>query len=200
MSDQIPEMEVEDIQVFEILNNPLRLRILRQLLDPRSVREVAEALDVPPTRLYYHFDQLEKAGVIMVVETRKVGAMLQKLYQTVARSFRPSPKLVEGDHEPDELARIAAAVVLDGARLDAEASLVKHFERLASGTDFTDGLGGSLGRSIAYFTRERADAFGKKLEALIEETFDESHDEEGVEYAFSFTFFPVAGTTLELTE
>lgn len=195
-TELLSEIEVENIEVFEVLNNPIRLRILRQLVEPHSVRQIAETLDVPPTRLYYHVNLLEEVGAIRVVETRKVGAMIQKLYQVTARSFRPSPKLVEGDHEPEELARIATAVVLDGARLDSEAALTRHFETLSSGKEFTVGLKGSLGRTLGFFTKERAREFGEALEQLINEQFDSSEGNDGVEFAFSWVFFPVAGTDL----
>ena len=85
--EPVEVLEVEDIGLFEALNNPIRFRIIRHLQEPRSVKEVAELFGVPPTRLYYHFNMLEEAGVISVVETRKAGAMLQKLYQVRARRF-----------------------------------------------------------------------------------------------------------------
>ena len=87
---------VEDIEVFEVLNNPLRLRILRLMMQPVTVREIAEGLDVPATRLYYHVNLLEEAGIVSVVDTRKAGAMLQKVYLAKARGFKPSPALVSG--------------------------------------------------------------------------------------------------------
>ena len=87
-------MVVEDIEVFEVLNNPLRLRILRLMMQPITVREIAEGLDVPATRLYYHVNLLEEAGIVSVVDTRKAGAMLQKVYLAKARGFKPSPALV----------------------------------------------------------------------------------------------------------
>jgi DNA-binding transcriptional ArsR family regulator len=73
-------LEIDDIEVFEVLNNPVRVRILRQLMEPKSVKGVAESLNMPPTRLYYHFNLMEEAGIIFVVETRKAGAMMQRLY------------------------------------------------------------------------------------------------------------------------
>jgi len=184
-------MEVEDIEVFEVLNNTTRFRIVRYLEKPRSIREVAELLHVPPTRLYYHFNLLEEAGIISVVETRKVGAMLQKVYQTVARGFRPSPKIAQGDHEPNELAKITAGVVLDGARVDAEESLTDHFARVRAGEERK--LPGSIGRSLAFMTEDQAEAFSEKLRKLIEEEFD-SHDQgDGRPFGFTFVFFPLAG-------
>lgn len=187
------QMEIDDIEVFEVLNNPLRFRILRRLAEPKSVREVAEELGVPPTRLYYHVNLLEEAGVVAVVETRKVGAMLQKVYQTRAKGFRPSPELSRGDHEPGELAKAAAGVVLDGARVDAEEALTDYFTRVREG-DSDAKAPGSFGRSLAFFTIERAREFSKKLEELINEEFDqEEGEEDGAEYSFTFVFFPLAG-------
>ena len=192
MSDgQQDVLEVEDIEVFEILNNPARLRIMRRLVEPKSIREVAESLEVPPTRLYYHFNLLEEAGVIEVVETRKVGAMLQKVFQTVAKSFRPSPKLVEGDHAPHELAKIAAATVIDGARLDAEQALTHHLESVRAG-DVDADAGGSLGRSVSFLTEGQAKAFSEKLEKLVAEEFESEDTEEGTEYGFTYVFFPLS--------
>ena len=188
---QLDTLEIDDIETFEVLNNPARLRIMRRLVEPRSIREVAESLDVPPTRLYYHFNLLEEAGVIKVVETRKVGAMLQKVFQTVAKSYRPSPKLVDGDHAPHELAKIAAAVVLDGARLDAEEAISAHLERVQMG-DTESKAQGSIGRSISFLTEAAAEEFARKLEELIMEEFDSDDVEEGTEYGFTYVFFPLS--------
>lgn len=197
--EPLDQMEVDDIEVFEVLNNPLRFRILRRLAEPKSIREVAEELGVPPTRLYYHVNLLEKAGVVSVVETRKVGAMLQKVYQTRAKGFRPSPKLSQGDHEPHELAKAAAGVVLDGARVDAEEALTDHFARVRGG-DSEAKAPGAIGRSLGFFTAGRAREFSEKLEKLIEEEFaEEEGDEDGAEYSFTFVFFPLAGAAQETT-
>lgn len=190
--EQLDYLEVDDIEVFEVLNNPIRFRILRELIEPASVREVAESLDVPPTRLYYHVNLLEEAGVIAVVETRKVGAMMQKVYQSRARGFRPSSQLALSDHEPQELARITAGVVLDGARVDVEAALTKHFSRLKAGEK--ESVHGAFGRTVAFFTEEEAEEFAEKLNRFIQDEFDPNDRSEGREYGLTFAFFPLAGT------
>jgi DNA-binding transcriptional ArsR family regulator len=185
-------MEVTDVEVFEVLNNPLRFRILRRLSEPTSIRAVAEELGMPPTRLYYHFNLLEEAGVIEVAETRKVGAMLQKLYRSKAKTFRPAAEMARGDMEPEELARVTVGVVLDGARADAEEAVAGHFQRLRSGEDID--LPGALGRSVAFFSEERAAALEARLDEIIKEFFLDN-DEDGAEYGLSFAFFPLAGSS-----
>lgn len=186
-------MVVEDIEVFEVLNNPLRLRILRLMMQPVTVREIAEGLDVPATRLYYHVNLLEEAGIVSVVDTRKAGAMLQKVYLAKARWFKPSPALVKGGLSPNELARIGAAVVLDGARLDAEEALANHFARIAAGKEDNDPQG-TLSRSVGLFTPEQAREFADKLTEFVESEFDPEDRETGQEHALTVAFFPVAGT------
>lgn len=185
-------MEIEDIEVFEILNNPTRFRILARLYEPKSIREVAEEMGVPPTRLYYHVNLLEEAGILRVVETRKVGAMLQKIYQTAAKSFRPALNISRKDHEPHDVARAAAGIVLDGARADVEEALTEHFSALREGAEDTDMIG-SLGRSLSFMTEERANEFKAKLQKLIEEDFDPDVEEGSIEYSFTYAFFPLAG-------
>ena len=185
--------EIEDIRTFEVLNSPIRLRILRNLEKPRAVKEVASRLGVPPTRLYYHVNMLNDVGIIEVAETRKVGAMIEKLYRRKADSFRPSPRLVEQGHDPADLARIGAAVVLDGARVDTEIGLRRHFERLIRGEATIGDLEGALGRTIAYLEPEGVARVEEALDRLIDLLEELDRQEVGREYGLSFAFFPVAG-------
>lgn len=190
-------IEIDDIEVFEVLNNPVRVRILRQLMEPASVKQVAAGLKMPPTRLYYHFNLLEEAGLISVVETRKVGAMMERLYRARARGFRPSPQLSKGGYEPSELAKVATGVVLDGARADAEEALTRHFRLVRD--DEREELGdGAFGRTVGFFTREQAAEFADRLRRFIEDEFDPHDRSEGHEYGLTFVFFPLAGVHSEI--
>lgn len=190
-------MEVDDIEVFEVLNNPVRVRILRQLMEPASVKQVAAKLKMPPTRLYYHIHLMEEAGLISVVKTRKAGAMIERLYQATARGFRPSPQLSKGGYEPSELAKVATGVVLDGARADAEESLTRHFRRVRD--DEQEELhDGAFGRTVGFFTEEGAAEFADKLRRFIDDEFDPHDRSEGNEYGLTFVFFPLAGVHSEM--
>jgi DNA-binding transcriptional ArsR family regulator len=180
-------LEIEDIAVFEILNNRFRQRILRELITPKPVKELAGCLGVPVTRLYYHVNQLLDAGLIRVVEQRKVGAILEKVFQTSARSFRPGAALLQSGRAPQEMARIGAAVVLDPARLDAEAFLVRHFETGAPADD-----PGTFGRAQARFSKAKAEELTERIHELLDE-FDDEEDGYGVEFSLSVIFVPLAG-------
>jgi DNA-binding transcriptional ArsR family regulator len=184
--------EIEDVRIFEVLNSPVRLRILRCLEEPRSVKDIATRLGVPPTRLYYHVNMLADAGIVEVVETRKVGAMVEKLYLRKAGNFRPSPRLVEQGHDPADLARIGASLVLDGARVDTETALRSHFERQVRG-EGPDELKGTLGRTIAYLEPEDIRRVEEALGRLGDLLAELDRKEGGTEFGLTYAFFPVAG-------
>lgn len=73
---------------IEALSNPVRSRILRQAGRPATVAELAERLDVPQTRLYYHVNLLVREGMLAQVDERKSGARIEKIYLRTAATFK----------------------------------------------------------------------------------------------------------------
>ena len=69
--------------VHRALADPLRIRLLEAMwFGPRSAKELAEAVGLPPDRLYYHLRQLEQAAVIEVSGYRPLpGGKVERLYQ-----------------------------------------------------------------------------------------------------------------------
>ncbi len=86
---------VSDLETLRVLTDPLRLQIL-EVLDPRpqTVNQVAEKLGHSGSRLYYHFNLLEKHGLIQVVETRMVSNMVEKLYWLTAEDIEIDKSLL----------------------------------------------------------------------------------------------------------
>ena len=184
LSDREPFL-VDDLRVLEEINNPTRLRILYQLVEPATVREVADRLGVPVTRLYYHFNALERAGMIEVVETRKSGARLQRVYRALATHIKPGPSVLENADDPARVAEAVAGAVLDGARVDAVAGVTEYVQAKGRGEETPPG---TLGRTIVRLSRESAARFAERIDELIDE-IAEAEDRDGDEYAFSFVFF-----------
>src|SRR5918912_4209068 len=94
MDDRLPMqppdrvVTITDLDRLRVIADPLRLRILETLIEPRTVKQVAAALGLAPTKLYYHINLLERHGLIVVVDTRLVSGILEKRYQAAARCFR----------------------------------------------------------------------------------------------------------------
>jgi DNA-binding transcriptional ArsR family regulator len=82
------------VERLKAIADPLRIRFLLEIRDtPRTVKEVAENLAVPPTRLYYHLRILEKHGLVEVANRRMVSGIEERSYRTAAEDWRISPTL-----------------------------------------------------------------------------------------------------------
>src|SRR5580692_1762188 len=103
--------------VHRALADPLRIRLLEALwFRPRSVKELAEAVQLPPDRLYYHLRQLEQAAVIEVSGYRPLpGGKVERLYQR-AEAEPPAE-----ESSPEEIATFLDAV-LDATKVDITAA------------------------------------------------------------------------------
>ena len=83
---------LDTVERLKAMADPIRIRFVLELLDgPRTVREVAEALDVPPTRLYYHLRILERHGLVKVANRRMVSGMSAAATGTCCSAPRNSP-------------------------------------------------------------------------------------------------------------
>ncbi len=109
-------MLLDDLDLIDELTHPLRSRILHRLQRPHSVAELAEALDVPVTRLYHHIRRLEEIGMISVVATRQAGARTEHRYRNVALDYRLDRTVFESS-EPETFSR-AIGSLFDVARTE----------------------------------------------------------------------------------
>jgi DNA-binding transcriptional ArsR family regulator len=185
--------EIDDLETLDVLNDPLRMRILHLCAkEARTVKELAEILGVPVTRLYYHVNMLHDSGIIEVAETEKVGAMIQRRFRATADDYRLSKAAVESIRDDQRAAQVATATILDGARLDAEALLSDYFAHPDAGE-----RKGSFGRNYLVIDPDRLAHWRERIDALIEEIETESEDlddRDGCElYGLTYVFAPVAG-------
>ena len=160
---------------FDLLSDSTRLEIIELLVRPRSVAELAARMKVPRTRLYHHVNQLEKAAMIRVVDTRPAGAKTEKLYQVAAYSFQPSEEYLER-----ALPREKAQAVITSIFRTTEADFVRSVEEGA--VTFEDKAGSRrmhIRRGLLLLEGERLNELISELEALYEryeidtETLDE---------------------------
>jgi DNA-binding transcriptional ArsR family regulator len=88
------------LEEVRALSDPLRLRIMDCLRDgPLTVGQVAQRLGEKTTKLYYHFADLEKQGLIEAVETRQRGNLLEKYYLPVAKYFQVDSAIYQSGPE-----------------------------------------------------------------------------------------------------
>lgn len=98
-----PEMTISDLETLKVLADPLRLSILEYLMRSSTVKRIAEKIHKPATKLYYHFNLLEKHGLIVLVDTRIVSGIIEKHYQAAAKIYRVARDLLApGSSDFDE--------------------------------------------------------------------------------------------------
>lgn len=109
-----------DPGLLRVLADPARSFIVYSLVpEAKTVKQLAAELQCPPTRLYYHVQQLEKHGLIRVESTRLVSGIQEKHYRAVAREFPLDSAAFADAGQPDrERVEALLAFVFDQSRLE----------------------------------------------------------------------------------
>jgi DNA-binding transcriptional ArsR family regulator len=88
---------VDDAATLKALADPLRIALLRALMHPprprrvMSVKELAEELGEPQTKLYRHIRQLEAVALVRVAASRLVSGILEQRYQACQTALEFGP-------------------------------------------------------------------------------------------------------------
>ena len=185
---------IKDRETLKVIADPLRAQILDTLrVEPLTVKQVANRLGQVSSKLYYHFNLLEKYGFIRVVETRQVSNMIEQTFQSVASKLDIAPALLstatdEGKDSVYELVRST----LDATREDILRSLPARFFDLEKGA-VQNPRSVVLNRQVCILTDECAVEFTERLHALINE-FDELQVPAGtpgaMHYGLAMAFYP----------
>ncbi len=85
---------LESPEAAASLLNPLRRRILEHLTRPDSASGVARHLRLPRQKINYHLRELEKRGLVRLVEEQRRGNVTERVVVAAARSFALSPKVL----------------------------------------------------------------------------------------------------------
>ena len=126
------------------LAHPLRLRMMELFAEsPRTTKQVAELLGQPPTRLYHHVAALERAGLLVLKETRQNRGAVEKWYASVAGQLAPIGGVRQKGPGARAARRAVAATVLEQARQEVlampagakEAALLTRFVIVARPTE-----------------------------------------------------------------
>jgi|FLYN01.1.fsa_nt_gi DNA-binding transcriptional ArsR family regulator len=189
------EFVIRDLETLKVMADPLRLRILEAMTERVcTVKQIAADLNIQPTKLYYHFKQLEEHGLIRVVDTRLVSGIVEKLYQASAYNYRVDKGLLSpGTPEGDRQIKQMLSAMFDDTRDDILKSIAAGVIKLTK--DEPDKQPGPynlvMGRSLARMSPERAIDFYSRLQALVKEFGDEKTDAEQA-YTLVVALYPTA--------
>ena len=184
------EFVVSDLETLKVLADPMRLSILEFLSQPGTVKLIAEKLNKPPTKLYYHFNLLEKHGLIQMVDTRIVSGIIEKHYQASARMYLLKNGLLSpGTMDFDESLELTLTSLFSDVRNDVRQSIQDGMVDTADDAPESRRLVITQGRLS--LTPDKAQAFYERLVDLVQEFQEmETHSPGARSYKMLFLLHP----------
>jgi DNA-binding transcriptional ArsR family regulator len=184
------EMTITDLEVVRIVSDRTRLRVLEAFgrsRGPRTVKQVAAELGELPTKLYYHVNLLEGAGLLVVAESSLVSGILEKRYTPAAKSFRIERRLLDeagsGGAESDAVGSMAQSI-MDSTTDDFRRSLASGLLEQSSAPD--QPLGWVLSRASFHLSQATA----RRLAGALREVLSTEDDDDATgTYAMTVAFF-----------
>lgn len=196
-----PEYTVNDLETLKVLADPLRLQIVELCMQaPRTVKQVAAVLNMPPTKLYYHIKQLEERSLVKVVDTRIVSGIVEKQYQAAAFNYRVDRELFS---LTSQAGKEGLNVMLTGLFDDTREDIQKSADADVLDVSPDEGDGRPLNRSLLisrntlHLTPDAAEEFYRRLKALVREfTTPAEGDQSNTQpYGLLVTLYPSSSST-----
>jgi DNA-binding transcriptional ArsR family regulator len=182
---------VRDYDTLKVIADPLRAQIIEILLQgPLNVNQVAERLGLAASKLYYHFNMLEKIGLVAVAETVQRANLVEKIYRVTARTVDVDPALFNFNTDAGrERLNTTLIATLDTTRDDVLRSLQARYTALDQGEQ-PQPRHMMLSRILSRLPDERANEFKHRLAELLQE-FDTADDAAASQtYAMTVAFYP----------
>jgi DNA-binding transcriptional ArsR family regulator len=157
-----------------------RTRMLEALQVPDSAAGLARSLGLPRQQLNYHLRELERVGLVELVEERRKGNCVERIMRASARAYVISPEVLGAlgvdVHEARDrfsssyLVAVAARTICDLAELRERADAAG--QRLATLT---------LESEVRFASAEDRNAFAKELSDALARLIVAYHDAEAPE-------------------
>jgi len=189
---------IHDPRRAAVLLDPLRLKLLERLAEPNSASGLARRLRLPRQKVNYHLRELEKAGLVKLVEERRKGNCIERVVRATAITYiidpaalgklAADPSRVRDRFSSAYLVAVAARAIRELAALRAGAE--KAGKKLATMT---------LETEVRFASAEARNAFSEELTNAIADLTAKYHDEKSPG-GRRFRFFAGAHPTLKKEE
>ncbi len=159
------------------LLDPARLRLVQALGDEGdSASGVARRLGMPRQKANYHLRELERLGLIELVEERRKGNCLERIVRARATTYAMDPAMLgalspDPTNEPDR--RSAAHMIAVAARTIAE--LGELLRRAAHARKKLSTL--TVDAQVRFANAKDQASFGEELARSVAELVSKYHDE-----------------------
>lgn len=169
---------IEDPAAAAVALDPMRSRLLSELVEPASAGALALRLGIPRQKLNYHLRTLEAHGLLELAEERKRGGITERVLRATAVSYVVSPAaLAESAADPDLTADHLSArymVALAGRLVREVGSLARRAG--AAGMRLPTM---AIDTEIGFRSAEDRAAFADELTAAVLELVARYHHDDG---------------------
>jgi DNA-binding transcriptional ArsR family regulator len=187
---------IEDAGAAAVALDPLRARLLAELVEPGSAATLAVRVGLARQKVNYHLKTLESHGLVELAEERKRGGITERVLQATAAAYVVSPAALgrsaaDPDETPDHLSArylvaLAGRVVREVGELARRAATAgKRLPTLAIDTE------------IRFRSAEDRAAFADELTAAVIDLAARYHHDDGRPHRLVVAAHPKPGTPKE---
>jgi predicted ArsR family transcriptional regulator len=156
---------------------PMRGRMLEALAEPGSAARVARKLAVPRQKVNYHLRELERQGLVELVEERKRGNCVERIVRATAKSYVVSAEaLATLAADPDAARDVFSSRYLVAAAARTIRELAVLRERAEKAGKKLPSL--TLQSEVRFANAADRNAFGEELANVVARLVEKYHDEE----------------------
>ncbi|GAB2824941.1 helix-turn-helix domain-containing protein [Actinocorallia aurea] len=168
---------IEEPAAAEASLAPLRARVLAALAEPGSAAMLAGRLGLPRQKVNYHLKELERHGLVELVEERRKGNVTERVYRATAASYVISPSALgavspDPSRSPDQLS--ARWLLALGSRLVQEVGMLLTGAAKARRRVASFGIDAEVRFASAADRTAFADELARTVAALVSRYHDES--------------------------
>jgi len=188
-------LTVRDAAQAATLLQPQRLRLLEGLSEPDSAAGLARRFGLPRQQVNYHLRELERAGLVELVEERRRGNCVERVVVAAAWRYVISPEVLGGlDVGVDDVRDHFSPSALVAAAARAIRGLGELQSRAAEGGSRVTTM--TLESEVRFVSVEVRNAFAKELSDAVAHLIVKYHDagaDESLGFRVMVGAYPVRG-------
>ncbi len=80
-SDQKDIIRIDNIKLLKVISDPIRKQIIDVLYDePLTASAIADEINFPKDKIYYHIKKLKSSGILIIAESEKLKGLHRIIY------------------------------------------------------------------------------------------------------------------------
>ncbi|MEM7336217.1 MAG: helix-turn-helix domain-containing protein [Chloroflexota bacterium] len=172
----LPEKWLHDVEAIKVYADPRRLEIMRLMHEPTTVKAISVALDIAPSKLYYHIKLLLEHDIIEEVGYNIESGIVEKIYQATAVHFKVVNPLI------NTAVPVETADALFSSMLDDTTQQFRHALLNIDRDDQNPPRHPFLSKKMFKLSEAQLTAVHAKLVNLIEELAQLAQENENTDY------------------